>query len=75
METSSTTSENVVAEIGTHKKDSTMTTKTVDIHEAQTHLIQLLEQAFQGIDIVITNDDIPIGRLISISAYRTGTNR
>ena len=54
---------------------TTMITKTVDIYEDQTHRIQLLEQAFQGIDIVITNDDIPIGRLISISAYRTGTNR
>ena len=53
--------------------ETTMITKTVDIYEAQTHLIQLLEQAFQGIDIVITNDDIPIGRLISISAYRAQT--
>lgn len=44
-----------------------MTTKTIDVHDAQTQLIQLLEQALQGGDIVITDGNIPLVRLVPVN--------
>ncbi|MCX6049415.1 MAG: type II toxin-antitoxin system prevent-host-death family antitoxin [Chloroflexi bacterium] len=43
-----------------------MNTKTVDIQEAQTQFLHLLALALQGDDIVITEDNVPLVRLVPV---------
>lgn len=45
-----------------------MNTKTVDIQEAQTQLLHLLALALQGDDIVITEDNVPLVRLVPVQS-------
>lgn len=45
-----------------------MTTKTVDIHEAQTHLTELLSSVTAGTEIILTEDNTPIARLVRIAS-------
>ena len=42
--------------------------KTVNMHEAKTHLSRLVEQAAAGEDIVIARAGTPLVRLVSIAA-------
>ncbi|MFN8486779.1 MAG: type II toxin-antitoxin system prevent-host-death family antitoxin [Caldilineaceae bacterium] len=43
-----------------------MNTKTVDVQEAQTQLAQLLALALEGNDVVITEDNVPLARLVPV---------
>ena len=43
-----------------------MNTKTVDVQEAQTQLMQLLALALQGNDVVITEGNVPLVRLVPV---------
>lgn len=45
--------------------------KMISIHEAQTHLSRLLEEASRGEDIVIGRDGKPLARLVPIASAIT----
>jgi prevent-host-death family protein len=47
-----------------------MSTKTVNIHEAKTHLSELLALAMQGEDVVIAKANKPMVRLVPIKPPR-----
>jgi antitoxin (DNA-binding transcriptional repressor) of toxin-antitoxin stability system len=44
-----------------------MNRKTVDIHDTQTSLSELVSLALEGKEIVIAKDDKPLARLVPIS--------
>ena len=48
-------------------------TRTVNIHEAKTHLSRLLEQVAHGDEVVIAKAGTPVARLVSITRARTRT--
>ena len=41
-----------------------MQTKTVDVHEAQTHLIELLALVTAGTEIILTEGRTPLARIV-----------
>ncbi len=41
--------------------------KTVNIHEAKTHLSKLLEQVGQGEEIIIAKSGKPVARLVALN--------
>jgi prevent-host-death family protein len=48
-----------------------MSTKMVDVEEAQQHLPDLLLLARQGTDIIIVDNNTPIARLIPVNVATT----
>lgn len=44
-----------------------MATKTIDIHDAQTQLSELLSLALQGTEIIFSKDNTPLARLVPVS--------
>ncbi len=44
-----------------------MLAKTVDVHEAQIHFKDLLSQVLAGKEIVLTEGDAPIARLVPVA--------
>ena len=44
-----------------------MGTKTVDVHEAQTHLSELLSSVAAGTEILLTDGSTPIARLVPVT--------
>jgi prevent-host-death family protein len=44
-----------------------MSSKTVDIHDTQTSLSELVSLALDGNEVIITEDNKPLARLIPIS--------
>ena len=44
-----------------------MTTKTVDVHGAQIQLAELLSIVEQGIEIILTDGDKPLARLVPLN--------
>jgi len=44
-----------------------MLTQTIDVHEAQTRLLELLGAATGGGEIMLTSGDKPIARLVPIT--------
>ena len=48
-----------------------MTTKTIDIHEAQSQLQALLPLVTAGTEIIITEDNTPVARLVPVEGPRT----
>ena len=42
--------------------------KTVNVHEAKTHLSRLLQQVEAGEEVVIARDGAPVARLVPVSA-------
>ena len=44
-----------------------MSSKTVDIHDTETSLSELVSLALQGNEVIIAEDDKPLARLIPIS--------
>ncbi len=48
-----------------------MNTKTVDVKEAQTQLMQLLALALQGNEVVIAEGNIPLVRLVPVQSQLT----
>ena len=47
-----------------------MPATTIDVHEAQTQLLQLLALALKGGDVVIAKDNIPLVRLVPVKPQR-----
>lgn len=45
-----------------------MSTKTVEVHEAQMHLKELLSLAVTGTEIILTEDSTPVARLVPIAS-------
>jgi prevent-host-death family protein len=41
-----------------------MQTKTVDVHEAQTHLAELLSLVTAGTEIILTEGNTPLARIV-----------
>ena len=55
-----------------------MKVKTVNVHEAKTHLSRLLRQVAQGQEVVIAKAGRPVARLVPVSEpkrVRLGTDR
>ena len=48
-----------------------MQTKTVDVHEAQTHLIDLLSLVTAGTEIILTEDNTPLARIVPVAGATT----
>ena len=44
-----------------------MSSKTVDIHDKQTSLSELVSFALEGNEVIIADDDKPLARLVPIS--------
>ena len=42
-------------------------TKSIGVHQAKTHFSELIEEAIQGNDIVVTRRGEPVIRLVAIS--------
>ena len=42
--------------------------KTVNVHEAKTHLSRLLERVGQGEEITIMRNNVPVARLTAVAA-------
>lgn len=43
-----------------------MTTKTIDVHEAQSQLVELISLAASGVEVILTNGASPIARLVPL---------
>jgi antitoxin (DNA-binding transcriptional repressor) of toxin-antitoxin stability system len=41
-----------------------MQTKTVDVHEAQTHLVELLSLVSAGTEVILTAGNTPLARIV-----------
>jgi antitoxin (DNA-binding transcriptional repressor) of toxin-antitoxin stability system len=48
-----------------------MQTKTVDIHEAQTHLVELLSLVTTGTEIILTAGNTPLARIVPMAGALT----
>ena len=48
-----------------------MQTKTVDVHEAQTHLVELLSLVSAGTEIILTAGSTPLARLVPMAGAPT----
>jgi len=44
-----------------------MQTKTVDVHEAQTHLVELLSLVTAGTEIILTEGSTPLARIVPMA--------
>ena len=45
-----------------------MQTKTVDVHEAQTHLVELLSLVSAGTEIILTAGSTPLARIVPMAS-------
>jgi prevent-host-death family protein len=48
-----------------------MQTKTVDVHEAQTHLFELLSLVTAGTEIILTDGSTPLARIVPLAGATT----
>lgn len=48
-----------------------MQTKTVDVHEAQTHLVELLSLVSAGTEIILTTGNTPLARIVPMAGALT----
>ena len=46
------------------------TVTTIDVHEAQTQLLQLLALVLKGGDVVIAQDNVPLVRLVPVQSQK-----
>lgn len=53
-------------------RGSTMETETVEVREAQTNLRELLERVNAGVQIILTENEKPIARLLPVSERIAG---
>ena len=44
-----------------------MQTKTIDVHEAQTHLVALLSLVTAGTEIILTEGSTPLARIVPMA--------
>ena len=49
-----------------------MTATTIDVHDAQTQLLQLLALVLKGGDVVIAKDNVPLVRLVPVEPPKKG---
>lgn len=57
--------------MATHKKTTRRVREPVSLYEAKTHLSQLVEEAAQGQEIIITKSGKPKARLVPLAAEDT----
>ncbi len=43
-----------------------MKTETVDLGEAQAHLKELVQRAISGVEVVLSEDDKPVARIVPL---------
>ena len=48
-----------------------MQTKTVDVHEAETHLAELLSLVTTGIEVILMKGNTPLARIVPITESST----
>lgn len=48
-----------------------MTTKTMDVHEAQTRLPELVSSVETGTEIILTKGNTPVARLVPLAVEAT----
>jgi antitoxin (DNA-binding transcriptional repressor) of toxin-antitoxin stability system len=48
-----------------------MQTKTVDVHDAQTHLVELLSLVSAGTEIILTAGNTPLARIVPMAGALT----
>jgi prevent-host-death family protein len=48
-----------------------MQTKTIDIYEAQTHLVELLSIVTAGTEIILTQGNTPLARIVPLADVPT----
>ena len=48
-----------------------MQTKTVDVHEAQTHLADLLSLVTTGVEVILMEGNTPLARIVPIKVSST----
>ena len=48
-----------------------MQTKTVDVHEAQTHLVELLSLVSAGTEIILMAGNTPLARIVPMAGALT----
>jgi antitoxin (DNA-binding transcriptional repressor) of toxin-antitoxin stability system len=53
----------------THELQKSMVTKTLDVRVAQQYFKELLSLVAEGNEIVLTQDSMPIARLVPISTF------
>lgn len=44
--------------------------RTVNIHEAKTHLSRLIQEVLEGEEVVIARDNVPLVRLVLLDSAR-----
>jgi prevent-host-death family protein len=49
-------------------------TKTVDVQEAQERLVELLAEVAEGVEVILTKDQAPLARIVSLDAVETPGN-
>ncbi|MEW6620018.1 MAG: toxin-antitoxin (TA) system antitoxin [bacterium] len=49
-----------------------MLTKMIDVHEVQSHLQGLLSQVLTGMELIFTDGDKPVARLVPVAARVAG---
>jgi prevent-host-death family protein len=48
--------------------EATNLTKTIDVSEAQSHLNEILSLVADGAEVILTEDNKPVARLVGVSA-------
>jgi len=48
-----------------------MVAKTIEVQEAKTSLEELLSETFEGAEIILAQDNVPIARLVPIASPMT----
>src|SRR5512138_1048063 len=56
------------ATIWSKRRRQAMTTKTVEVHEAQQHLLELVAQVAAGTEIILTDGQTPRARLVPLAS-------
>ena len=49
-----------------------MPATTIDVHDAQTQLMQLMTLVLKGGDVVIAKDNVPLVRLVPVKPQKKG---
>lgn len=51
-----------------------METETVDLLEAQTHLRELVRRASEGVQVILSEDQKPVARIVPVDRRVAGLN-
>jgi prevent-host-death family protein len=55
-------------ETGHQRRSTTMSAHAIDLQDAQAHLLQLVEQAKHGHEVILTEGGEPVAKIIPVSA-------